>query len=96
MNQDSGNRWALMREAGELSVMGLTLVLATAIGYYIGYRIERHWPHITPWGGVIGALVGIIAGFVEMFRSVRRITRQMEKRNTRSTSSHESQSRDAS
>ena len=90
MNQDSDNQWELLREAGELSVIGLMLVLATAIGYYIGYRIEQHWSHIEPWGGVIGALAGIVAGFMEMFRVVRRITRRMEHRNAGGKPSNES------
>ncbi|MBM3264307.1 MAG: AtpZ/AtpI family protein [candidate division Zixibacteria bacterium] len=69
-----------LRDAGELSVMGLTLAIATAIGYYIGHRVEQAWPVLEPWGGVGGALVGIAAGFTEMARTVKRITRRMERR----------------
>jgi F0F1-type ATP synthase assembly protein I len=72
-----------MREAGELSVIGLTLVFATAIGYYIGHWIEQKWPGLKPWGGVTGALVGIVAGYLEMIRTLRRINRRLEKQNER-------------
>jgi F0F1-type ATP synthase assembly protein I len=78
MARDVKTPWENMREAGELSVIGLTLVIATGIGYYIGHRLEQAWPDWKPWGGVIGALIGIAAGFLEMARTVRRITRRME------------------
>lgn len=69
-----------IREAGELSAMGLTLVFATIIGYYIGYLIEQRWPVLAPWGGLSGALTGITAGFLEMARTLRRISRRLEQK----------------
>ena len=69
-----------IREAGELSAIGLTLVFATIIGYYIGYLIERRWPGVAPWGGLSGALIGITAGFLEMARTLRRISRRMDQK----------------
>lgn len=69
-----------IREAGELSAMGLTLVFATVIGYYLGYLIERRWSGLAPWGGLSGALIGITAGFLEMARTLRRISRRMEQK----------------
>lgn len=96
MNQGAGNRRQLLREAGELSVIGLTLVIATVIGYYLGSRVDRHWPHLAPWGMLVGVLAGVVAGFLEMFRIVRRTMRRMERENDGNTQIHESPSRDAS
>lgn len=78
MPENPKSSYSGLREAGELSVIGLTLAIATGIGYYIGHRIEQVWPGLKPWGGVIGALAGIVAGFLEMARTVRRITKRME------------------
>lgn len=70
------NRTRPLRLVGELSVVGLTLVIATAIGYFLGVWIGGHLGS-SVWGGVVGALIGVIAGFVEMFRTVNRYMRQL-------------------
>ena len=56
MARDTQGKWQYMREAGELAVIGLTLVFATAIGYFLGHQVELAWPEWNPWGGVVGAM----------------------------------------
>ena len=71
-------QWQYMREAGDLAVIGLTLVFATAIGYFLGHQGELLWPNWKPWGGVIGAMLGVVAGFLEMIRTLKRLNRKIE------------------
>jgi F0F1-type ATP synthase assembly protein I len=77
MPSNPKDRFSSWRTAGELSTIGLTLVFATAIGYFLGVWIGGRLGNST-WGGFAGAAVGIAAGFVEMFRAVVRYTRRME------------------
>jgi ATP synthase protein I len=56
---------------GELSTVGLTLVVATVIGLAGGYYLDR-WLGTSPWLTLIGLLFGIAAGFVNLFRTVKR------------------------
>ncbi len=78
MARDTQGKWQYMREAGELAVIGLTLVFATAIGYFLGHQVERVWPDLKPWGGVVGAMLGVVAGFLEMARTLKRLNRKIE------------------
>lgn len=95
MNRDSRKSFQEFKSLGELSVIGMTLVVATLIGYGIGYWAEHRWPFLAPWGGIAGALLGIVAGFIEMFRTIRRITRCLNEADAKKTASHESNSRNA-
>lgn len=82
-------RWKGLRVTGELSVIGMTLVFATAIGYYLGSLVERRWPQTAPWGTVIGGMAGVIAGFMQMYRTVSRSMRQMDERPSERTGQDE-------
>jgi ATP synthase protein I len=62
---------------GELSTVGLTLVLATVIGLAGGYYLDR-WLGTSPWLTLIGLLFGIASGFVNLFRSVKRAERDID------------------
>ena len=62
---------------GELSTIGLTLVLATVIGLAGGYFLDR-WLGTKPWLTLIGLGLGIAAGFVNLFRSVKRAERDID------------------
>jgi ATP synthase protein I len=70
------NAWKAL---GELSTIGLTLVVATVIGLAGGYYLDR-WLHTSPWLTLIGLLFGIAAGFVNLFRSVKRAERSIDDR----------------
>lgn len=82
-------RWKGLRVTGELSVIGMTLVFATAIGYYLGSLVERRWPQAAPWGTVIGGMAGVVAGFMQMYRTVSRSMRQMDERSSERTGQDE-------
>jgi F0F1-type ATP synthase assembly protein I len=62
---------------GELSSIGLTLVVATVIGLAAGYWADR-WLGTSPWLMLIGLGFGIAAGFVNLFRSVKRAERELD------------------
>ena len=62
---------------GELSSIGLTLVVATVIGLVAGYYADR-WLGTKPWLLLIGLGLGIAAGFVNLFRSVTRAERDLD------------------
>jgi ATP synthase protein I len=70
------NAWKAL---GELSTIGLTLVVATVLGLAGGYYLDR-WLHTSPWLTLIGLLFGIAAGFVNLFRSVKRADRSIDDR----------------
>jgi ATP synthase protein I len=68
------NAWKAL---GELSTIGMTLVIATVLGLAGGYYLDR-WLGTSPWLTLIGLLFGIAAGFVNLFRSVKRAERDID------------------
>jgi ATP synthase protein I len=68
------NAWKAL---GELSTIGLALVLATVIGLAGGYYLDR-WLGTSPWLTLIGLGFGIAAGFVNLFRSVNRAGKRID------------------
>lgn len=62
---------------GELSSIGMALVLATVIGLVAGYWADR-WLGTKPWLTLLGLGLGIAAGFVNLFRSVSRAEREFD------------------
>ncbi len=87
MAKDSKTPGSSLKDLSELSVIGLTLVIATVMGYYIGHWAEIRWPQIQPWGVLTGIILGVVAGFLEMFRTIRRIERRMNQADGGSTKS---------
>jgi ATP synthase protein I len=67
------------RALGELSSIGMTLVVATVLGLAAGYYADR-WLGTTPWLILLGLGLGIAAGFVNLFRSVKRVERELDNR----------------
>lgn len=53
----------------ELSQIGTTFVVATALGLGAGYYADR-WLGSKPWLTLIGLGLGIAAGFVNLFRAI--------------------------
>jgi ATP synthase protein I len=68
------NAWKAL---GELSSIGMVLVLSTVIGLAGGYYLDR-WLGTAPWLTLIGLVLGIAAGFVNLFRSVRRADKDVD------------------
>ncbi len=62
---------------GELSSIGLALVVATVIGLVGGYYADRLLG-TSPWLLLLGLALGIAAGFVNLFRSVNRADREFD------------------
>jgi ATP synthase protein I len=62
---------------GELSSIGMALVVATVIGLGGGYYLDR-WLGTMPWLTLVGLGLGIAAGFVNLFRSVKRAERDFD------------------
>src|SRR4030095_14412880 len=62
---------------GELSSIGLVLVVSTIIGLVGGYYADRLLG-TSPWLLLVGLVLGIAAGFVNLFRSVTRADRELD------------------
>jgi ATP synthase protein I len=56
----------LIRLAGVLSTVGLTLVFATVIGLFVGLKLDA-WLGTSPWFTAIFLFIGIAAGFRNLF-----------------------------
>lgn len=52
-----------------VSSLGLTLVVATAIGFTAGYYLDK-WLNTSPWFTLILFVVGIVAGFWTIIKEV--------------------------
>jgi ATP synthase protein I len=52
--------------------VGLTLVIATMLGYWGGRALDG-WLGTAPWLGLAGLVLGVAAGFVNLFRVVNRL-----------------------
>ena len=59
-----------LRALGDLAQVGMTFVVATALGLASGYYLDR-WLGTSPWLLLIGLGFGIAAGFVNFFRSIK-------------------------
>ena len=72
-----GEEQSAWKALGELSTVGITLVLATVIGLAGGYYLDK-WLGTSPWLTLIGLGFGIAAGFVNLFRTVNRAERDID------------------
>jgi ATP synthase protein I len=60
-----------IRMLGVLSTVGITLVAATVIGYFIGFYLDRLFG-TSPWLTILFLLFGIAAGFKNLFDAARK------------------------
>jgi ATP synthase protein I len=67
----------LMRMLGVLSTVGLTMVFATAIGLYIGLKLDK-WLNTSPWFTAVFVLFGLIAGFRNLFVYAKRSQQMLD------------------
>ena len=84
--QNRVSRAARILRAGlQASTIGLTLVMATVIGFGIGLELDRlfHTGFDNPWHvgwlTLVFTLFGIAAGFREMIRTVIRLSEDEDK-----------------
>jgi ATP synthase protein I len=54
-----------------LWAVGTHIVVAVAIGFFIGYNLDK-WLGTTPWLMLLFVVFGSIAGVLNVFREVRR------------------------
>ena len=73
----------IFRNLGMLSSMGISVVLAIAIGVWFGLSLDR-WLGTAPWFFWIFLLIGIAAGFKNVYvisgREIRRMNRSDDQR----------------
>lgn len=61
-----------IRMLGALSTVGITMVAATVIGYFLGLFLDRIFG-TAPWLMIIFLLFGIAAGFKNLYDQARKI-----------------------
>ena len=71
-NKRKKQEWARL---ARLSSIGIFLVIATFIGFGIGWYIDK-WLHLSGVFTIIFLLLGIVAGFINVFRTIARDTRE--------------------
>ena len=69
MGQDNKNPWVMV---GEYTSLAVTLPASTAVGYLIGYGLDRLFH--THFLYIIFLILGIAAGFVQLIRQVQKDT----------------------
>lgn len=65
-------RRQIYRLAADLLNVGLVFPAAIAVGYGLGYFLDR-WLGTGPWLVVMFSLAGAVAAFINLFRVVSRI-----------------------
>jgi ATP synthase protein I len=61
-----------IRLLGVLSTVGITLVAATVIGYFLGLLLDRVFG-TSPWLTVLFLIFGIAAGFKNLFDQAKKV-----------------------
>jgi ATP synthase protein I len=69
-NRDKRRR--IYRLTGELLNVGLVFPAAIAVGYGMGYFLDR-WLGTAPWLAVILCIAGVAAAFINLFRVASRM-----------------------
>ena len=71
----SEEKRSLLRTLGTLSTVGISVVVAIAIGVFIGLKLDK-WLGTAPWFFFIFLFFGIVAGFRNIYimtgREIRR------------------------
>ena len=70
-NNNKKNPWVL---AGEYTTLAMLLPASTAIGYLIGYLLDKAFH--TRFLSIVFLLLGIAAGFIQLIRQVQKDTRE--------------------
>ena len=68
-----------LRWSGILSTVGINIVLATVIGFLIGYYLDS-FLGTNPWLMILFLVLGIIAGFRNLFSILFRITKDRKEK----------------
>ncbi|SJZ61826.1 Putative F0F1-ATPase subunit Ca2+/Mg2+ transporter [Trichlorobacter thiogenes] len=70
----------IFRNIGTVSSMGISVVLAIAIGVWFGLTIDR-WLGTAPWFFWIFLMIGIAAGFKNVYIITRREIKNLNRDN---------------
>lgn len=74
--QNTHERWTLLRAMGVASACGLDIAGSVLIGVLAGLFADNHL-HSAPWGVLIGLFSGLIAGFYTAYRIIAPIIRSL-------------------
>lgn len=69
----------LIRMLGVLSTVGITMVVATVIGFYIGHWLDRVFG-TAPWLTLVFLLFGLVAGFKNLFDYAKKVQDTLDNR----------------
>jgi F0F1-type ATP synthase assembly protein I len=69
MDQNNGNKIGEFARLTRLSAIGIAMILCTAIGYGMGFYIDK-WLHTKPLFAIIFLIFGVIAGFLNAYRTI--------------------------
>ena len=62
-----------LRMLARVSSMGIAMVLATLMGFGLGYWVDTLWDGVTaPWGKLVGLILGIVAGYRNIYVIMKR------------------------
>ncbi|MFH1060773.1 MAG: AtpZ/AtpI family protein [Pseudomonadota bacterium] len=62
-----------LRMLARVSSMGISMVLATIMGFGLGYWVDTWWNGATsPWGKLVGLIIGIVAGYRNIYIIMKR------------------------
>ena len=75
-----GGRW--LKELVSLSSLGLTLAIATMMGFGLGVYVDRKF-HTNPWGSLGGLLLGLASGFYTLVKESLKGMRKAEREDER-------------
>ena len=62
-----------LRLLAKVSSLGISIVLATVMGFGLGYWVDTLWEGWTkPYGMIVGLLIGIAAGYNNIYVIMKR------------------------
>ncbi len=56
-----------LRLLARVSSMGMAMVIATIMGFGLGYWVDSKWESLSPWGKLVGLVLGIVAGYRNIY-----------------------------
>ena len=82
-------------QLGKAASIGFAMVLAVAMGFGIGWWMDKTWPSMAPWGKMVGFAIGVVAAYRNLFIMYRRLTKEeLVKKQAGSGQSQGSQNRE--
>jgi ATP synthase protein I len=60
-----------LRRLAELSSLGLVLPSGIAVGFFIGYLLDK-WLGTRPWLLLIFTILGIVSGLLSLIRGIKK------------------------